>query len=1116
MQLLFDKFYRNFGVRTYMGLANPIVYPIRDLPKNSVMHYLTEDDQEFPDASSILLKSATRRILLKNITELAEGNHSVSRVVTPVQNKIFGFIQEKKQFMLFLKPLSEAKEENQLVYCNYNLVKNLYRYPETQKMTPYWKWYDRQMTMWDEIEKLTESSQRQHFYEFKVPMDLPSRARLNQHRGMPTPETAFRFDTAEKKFLLDFWKWLDPETRSGSALSKISVNNLSKVNIMFLIKDGRSTVLNLGYMNSWIKGQINQTDRPRVNGMNPGDLQTIFLKFLMSLQSYNVEVDKSARESETLAEDDRQPLETDVDGDFIEPTSGRQGEMDGQEDNPETSLGSKSDREDPLDGASGFTSGKKLFEVEKAKGFNDGTGSSNGASPSNSVKNAKGKKAKDAIVDEDSASEPKSLEETLKELEAETATLEVLENRREQFKAQPDEEVKEYDPTESEEEGKVIAKVLTPKEPHEHLLERLDKMASKGTVTAADYRKIQKTLEAQPNKPDPYGTDKTLKEASTVLKEDLHIEEKHAVLAGDDRILDHSMKRSVVESLDRDYIRKVMSKDVLGSIMAVQSTGVVVTDIQTEIQHSALGAFEVHQISLKPLDGRSSTIRVKLPKVEEDGTFKANGVRYHMRKQRTDVPIRKISPENVALSSYYGKLFVFRSPKKADSALATVVKHLTAASIGEVPDVSKVAPANVFDNLFEAPYIYNALANYYKGFDVASPIFGNLHFNFEHRTRQDLTTPELLTLIEKDGSRIVGVNKKGAPIFVTKENEFFVRLQEGDQPLGDIFDILSLDRTKAPVDPAMLKVMGRTLPVGLVMARAIGFRNLLKLLKPKYRMVKGRQQKNLEPYEYAISFEDYSLIFDRRDKVASLILGGFDVCGKSLKLYPAAAYDTKEVYDNLLEGLGATVMVSRELDLLESSYVDPITKGLLQKMNEPETFLGLLVRSAELLTTYDHPLSQDLDFQEIRGYERFAGAIYRETIRSIRTFKNRNISGRSKVEMSPYAVWQNLMEDASVKTCEDINPVQNLKMHESVTFVGEGGRSKDAFMKDARAFNKTDAGVISEASVDSGDVGINIFLSGNPKIDSLRGTKSKEPAGSDPGNYLSSSMLLAVGVQHDD
>jgi hypothetical protein len=67
---------------------------------------------------------------------------------------------------------------------------------------------------------------------------------------------------------------------------------------------------------------------------------------------------------------------------------------------------------------------------------------------------------------------------------------------------------------------------------------------------------------------------------STLNKEDIQFDETQNTLVVDERILDKSMGRSTVEGLDRDYVRKTMAKDIISSVMGVQSAGVLVTDIQ--------------------------------------------------------------------------------------------------------------------------------------------------------------------------------------------------------------------------------------------------------------------------------------------------------------------------------------------------------------------------------------------------------------------------------------------------------------------------------------------------------------------------------------------------------
>jgi CRISPR/Cas system-associated exonuclease Cas4 (RecB family) len=168
-----------------------------------------------------------------------------------------------------------------------------------------------------------------------------------------------------------------------------------------------------------------------------------------------------------------------------------------------------------------------------------------------------------------------------------------------------------------------------------------------------------------------------------------------------------------------------------------------------------------------------------------------------------------------------------------------------------------------------------------------------------------------------------------------------------------------------------------------------------------------------------------------------------------------------------------------------------------------------------MLDTYHHPDGQDMRYQRIRGYERFPGTIYKAMVTSIRQFKNKNISGKSRVEMSPYEVWSTIVKDPAVKMVEDINPIQNLKGSEIVTYVGEGGRAKEAMNKASRAYHVADMGIISEATVDSSDVGITAYMSANPNFKDQRGIGAHN-GDIQPSRLLSTSALLAPCADQDD
>ena len=119
--------------------------------------------------------------------------------------------------------------------------------------------------------------------------------------------------------------------------------------------------------------------------------------------------------------------------------------------------------------------------------------------------------------------------------------------------------------------------------------------------------------------------------------------------------------------------------------------------------------------------------------------------------------------------------------------------------------------------------------------------------------------------------------------------------------------------------------------------------------------------------------------------------------------------------------------------------------------------------------------------------------------------------------MHPFAVWKRIDLDPSKQTVSEINPIQDLKEMEAVTYSGTGGRMSRSMTKKSREYHPNDMGVISEATTDSSDVAINTFLSADPQFKSLRGTAKPYVIGKTGATaLLSTSALISPSSDKDD
>ena len=648
------------------------------------------------------------------------------------------------------------------------------------------------------------------------------------------------------------------------------------------------------------------------------------------------------------------------------------------------------------------------------------------------------------------------------------------------------------------------AKVYTPTQPTDSVLAYLDNAVKFDLLPAIEYRKVKQDITNYRFIKNPYNPAKTIGDSLEITPKDIEINSDNTVIVASHVVLDKSMLHSTTAEYDSSYIKKVMQKDVLNMIGSTQRAGVIIKDHQIEIEHSLVGTSELHTVTFKPVDGVASTIKFKLPKVNEDGSITCNSSKYILRKQKNDLPIRKIDQKVVALSSYYGKTFVSTADKVAQSSVAWLLRQINKLSIVDGSGITNVIPGYYYSNTFQAPMVYSAMSENFKSFKIQ----GGYELIWDRAEILSAVPEAKIKELEVNGSRVCGFSVNGDILTM----DIWNNISTGTTQLGFLPKLIGLP-DKAPNDFTSVRVFSKLVPVGVVLGYLIGFENLLTLLGVRHTIVEGRY--TVKPGEYKLVFSDRSYVFYKSDALDALILNGFNIVDDLIRKYPSTEFNSKNIYFNIFRELRLGSIYLKEVELMDALFVDPITESVLREISEPLTFKGLLIRSSELLLDRTYPDANDSNYTRIRGYERFPGFVYKEIVGSIRAFKNKPTRSRSKLEMSPYQVWNKVLKDPAIKLVSNTNPINNLKESEVVTYMGDGGRSKGAIVQKTRAYHVNDMGVISEATVDSTDVGVNTYLTGDPNLSSVRGLNGV-PKPPTMTSIFSPSALLSVGVIGDD
>lgn len=650
------------------------------------------------------------------------------------------------------------------------------------------------------------------------------------------------------------------------------------------------------------------------------------------------------------------------------------------------------------------------------------------------------------------------------------------------------------------------------------IVDRAEDLAKRGVLSSREYARLHRLNEKYATLPDPYGSGKSILEAGAMKLEDTYIDSE--IISEDPEVLDPSMAKASIEVFDTTYINEIMPKDYINVVRSLRRGPVAVMDHRVERHSDASNDLETHVIKLTPAIGDSSTIRIPMPRVTPEGTFIYNGTEYRQKKQRRDVPIRKISPSKVVISNIAGnKSFIQRSERtKFDRAKSLTREVRARCTDSNSTLVTEASLTKVVDYTAKTPWTYSTMGTEISSFKVKGY---TLNFDYKYRERNNGYTAEEMKL-EKKGWVLCGRGKKG-PLGMDPSGHIYEWINDSWESVGTVESLLEINVQKQAIPMAELKVYTAQIPIGVALGYLIGLSTLLSVAKIKHRRTLPGERQNLTDEEFAIRFKNEVLIVNMRDPMTTLIMSGWMMYADVLREYDVKLFDAKDVYSVALERSGITSWFLKELDTMNMYFIDPITEDLLKMLNEPTDFVGLLVRATEMILD-EHVPAKRMDengiadlYERVAGYDRFPGAMYDVLYKAMRSYINRAGTGRASIVVNPNDAINKIIRDGCTAPVNNINPLHGQREREVITFGGDGGRSRRAMVADTRLYPEEDKGFISEASVDSGDVGIITYLAPNANLRSVRGTvRLYDKKRDGVGMLLSTPAQMAPFADGDD
>ena len=584
-----------------------------------------------------------------------------------------------------------------------------------------------------------------------------------------------------------------------------------------------------------------------------------------------------------------------------------------------------------------------------------------------------------------------------------------------------------------------------------------------------------------------------------------------------------SLKGTSFTNISKAYEDNLMDRDIVQTFMNLANLpdGFEVTNIEVRDVSDVNSLVNDWKVSLKSkTTGRQNMIHIRVPKVI-NGRFYNNGIWYNIGKQDFPIPILKLKPDRVMLTSNYQKITIERYDTKSLVDVGIFVKVLAkildaSGNNKYVKTGSSIATNAKFISTIE----YDEYAKRWYCFtnkEADVEIYFNRIqcaklYGFVHVADNEFCCGminQVPVVINTD----TGLTRQGRTLTETMIATLPVNLQD------------QYHRTK-PGKRSMYSEMNATVktPVGVTCCAWEGLTNVLKKANADYQVIGPRETSNMMGY-FFIPFKDKTLAIKNTIQ-NQLLFNGFYLI--NTKAYNMADFEIPirnmnsvyvDIYNNhfFKQYSQLTTFIA-----YYNFFVDAITSDVCLHYNVPNDIVGMLIYGSNLLADNSCTNENNSAFYRVRSTEVIPAIIHAQVAFAISRYKN-SAASKSRdntLQFNPNCVILELEKLGTTMTSNALNPMIELHQKETVTQKGYHGVNVDrAFSLEKRTYDNTMIGKIAMSSANSGNVAINKQLVADPKLESVRGYTS--PVGVDePYNDLqlaSFSELLTPGtVSHDD
>ncbi len=587
-------------------------------------------------------------------------------------------------------------------------------------------------------------------------------------------------------------------------------------------------------------------------------------------------------------------------------------------------------------------------------------------------------------------------------------------------------------------------------------------------------------------------------------------------------------------NFQRSYVKNNYQADIINSVRSLsinKEVPLYITSANVEDTSTQYSDQLTYKFILEDEFKKKHTIKFDVPKIDEFGMVKIGGTKKYLKKQIIRLPICKIGPDKVYVTTELNSFQVQRTGVLLNRSSEIIRKILA----GYLPEKENVEIERGNCSKENSSYLttleYDILAKnyFYIKLNDEKSVFGDhieIYFSQPHIRNILKKHPEINTGFENNE---IPDNVLPIAINYSRNVLYYIDIKENSSVNGSILGILMevfeddngellnfIKNIKTPKRRMCTKIeiQDKIVPLIAFLNYLFGWDKVASYFPENKIEFSEKPLRNSN--KLSIKFYDGFLYYNQYPLEGALLINGLTEI--DTENYKYEDLNNKGLYINYTYNKFHTRNVVKGWITAKESMLDLKTLQILAELGLPTDFLEIFLYCNNLLTDNQVKSESDITNYRIRSNEIISECIYKVLNDKYTEYKKRT-GKKNTVSIPRNAVMTKIYKTDILANYDSISPVGEIREMNLATFKGPGGtKLEQAFTVPKRAYNESYYGIFAWSTPDNQNAGITKELTVNANIINTLGFVGKTDGESKDLNNIASiaEAITPYANKYDD